>query len=133
MRATNNKGYGVAKEWKEAGVDLSTFYRDTKATFAQCKVPDRQPDFVSESGSHYWFFEYRDVDFYVVRWSDHWCDRLLPDGNKVIKDIARIASCVWHIRMTDVKIDLNKAIAGQCCLRDFRRISWHKKGRYTLC
>ena len=52
-----------------------TFYKDTGAIFARCPRPRRKPDYVSFSGSRYWY-----TDHGVYRYSDHW---------------GEVASCWW--------------------------------------
>lgn len=59
-------------------IDRKTFYKSTKADFASCDRPDREPDYVSASGSAYWY-----GDDGVVRASTHWG--------------AKIASCDWYL------------------------------------
>lgn len=46
---------------------FETFHDSTAADFRPCERPDREPDFVSPSGSRYW-----DLGHGVVRESDHW-------------------------------------------------------------
>ena len=56
----------------------TNFHLCSEAEFISCDRPDRDPDFVSGSGSRYWY-----VDGGVVRESDHW----LPF----------VASCDWAL------------------------------------
>lgn len=44
-----------------------TFYKGTSAQFSQCAPPATAPDFISPSGSKYWYLEDG-----VIRSSDHW-------------------------------------------------------------
>lgn len=53
------------------------FHLATKADFNFAEVPGRMPDYVSESGSMYWYEESR-----LIRMSDHWGD---------------VASCRWTL------------------------------------
>lgn len=59
------------------------FFEATAAVFDICETPDRTPDFVSGSGSAYWY-----ENGGVVRCSDHWG--------------YGIASCNWWIRGLDM-------------------------------
>lgn len=59
-------------------IDSKSYFKSTKANFTSCDRPDREPDYVSASGSAYWY-----GDEGVVRSSDHW-------GKG-------IASCDWHL------------------------------------
>ena len=43
------------------------YYMATKADFETCDEPEREPDYISYSGSAYWY-----SDDGVVRSSDHW-------------------------------------------------------------
>lgn len=54
------------------------FFVSTKADFAKCDKPAREPDYVSGSGSAYWYTEDG-----VIRMSDHWG--------------AGVASCDWYL------------------------------------
>ena len=59
-----------------------TFHTNTKCAFMQAITPEREPDFVSDSGSTYWY----EKDG-VFRQADHW-------GND-------IGSCNWALRDYD--------------------------------
>lgn len=54
------------------------FYINSEANFEFCEKPNREPDYISASGSEYWYTEEG-----VFRNSDHW-------GNG-------IASCDWQL------------------------------------
>lgn len=54
------------------------YFMNTEATFTRCDAPATSPDFVSDSGSSYWYTEEG-----VIRESNHW-------GRA-------IASCNWFI------------------------------------
>lgn len=43
------------------------YYYKTQATWKECIIPDRHPDYISESGSQYWYSSDG-----VTRFSDHW-------------------------------------------------------------
>ena len=57
----------------------STFFDYTIVTFRECEKPDREPDFTSNSGSRYWYYEDG-----VIRGADHWG--------------SRVANCDWAYR-----------------------------------
>lgn len=57
--------------------DETNFFENTDAVFTFCQKPTREPDYVSDSGSCYWY-----TDDGVIRGSDHW-------GSLV-------ASCRWY-------------------------------------
>lgn len=61
----------------------NNFFDATAAVFSICATPDRTPDYVSVSGSAYWY-----ENGGVVRNSDHW-------GYGV-------ASCNWWVREMDM-------------------------------
>ncbi len=60
-------------------VTFENFHLNTFAEFVACDFPERNPDFISESGSRYWF----EGDS-VIRESNHWG--------------VRIASCSWFLK-----------------------------------
>lgn len=62
----------------------NNFFELTAAVFDVCETPDREPDYVSGSGSAYWY-----ENDGVIRRSDHW-------GGYV-------ASCKWWLRGFDMK------------------------------
>jgi len=47
--------------------NFDTFYRATVADWQRCEMPDRDPDFISFTGSAYWCLKNK-----VRRYSDHW-------------------------------------------------------------
>lgn len=73
--------------------DESNFFDGTAAIFDLCETPSTEPDYVSASGSKYWY-----VNGGVVRSSDHW-----GDG---------IASCSWYIRELDMHFHANLCADG---------------------
>ena len=105
------------------------YYMGTFATFKACKIPKRQPNFVSESGSKYWYGEDKRGP-YVVRASDHWCwhyynntlpARALAGGSRTI------ASCFWNIRsnrpIEEKKIPYFRSLkAGKAYFSNFKPI-----------
>lgn len=78
------------------------FYQSTVADWKQCEIPERQPDYISFSGSVYWNYGNK-----VRRLSDHW-------GKN-------IASCCWYLDYRDIK--LKYCLCGECYFYDFRSIS----------
>lgn len=78
------------------------FFRATKATFKGCKEPKREPDYVSNSGSEYWY-----TPKGVIRSSNHWSAirpfafKSILDGrwyNGYRKQCGKIASCHWVLK-----------------------------------
>lgn len=68
----------VERRKREGFINENTFHLGTKANFVSCEAPDRAPDFVSKSGSEYWYTKDG-----VIRRSDHW----LP----------HVATCDWAL------------------------------------
>lgn len=80
------------------------FYEGTIANFEQIERPDGEPDYVSDSGSMYWYF-----DDGVIRGADHWgggigsCNWFLnggaysgyPNPYQDGDDIYRYGFCAW--------------------------------------
>lgn len=77
--------------------DRDSFYKCSYAIFNGCEKPAREPDYISESGSAYWYSEDG-----VIREADHW-------GN--------VATCIWEIRNI-VDYDLDR-ITGFCAWEAF--------------
>lgn len=74
------------------------FHLETSATFMPCETPERLPDYVSDSGSQYWY----EGDT-VIRCANHW---------------GSVASCKWGYngKASD------KYVSGVCELSAFTRI-----------
>ena len=91
----------------------NNFFAETVAVFDICDKPEGDPDFVSGSGSAYWY-----VNGGVIRCSDHWG--------------YGIASCKWWLRDLNMRyaesvemIDLLDAygtldVCAFCKFEDFR-------------
>ena len=87
---------------KKEKFDWGNFFVSTVADWRLCEIPDRDPDFVSFSGSAYWNLGDR-----VRRWSDHWGPN--------------IASCCWYL---DYKtINRGCSFCGECYYEDFKPIT----------
>jgi len=61
--------------------NYSNFHKNSFASFKACKKPKREPDFISPSGSEYWYSQDKNGG-YVIRFSDHW---------------GSVASCLWKL------------------------------------
>lgn len=81
--------------------NFKNFYLHTVANFSLCEMPDRPPDYFSDSGSAYWEFGDR-----VRRSSDHWGPN--------------IASCCWFLDLKSPQ--LKHAVCGECYYEEFRPI-----------
>lgn len=79
--------------------DFSNFYIGTAANFIVCKNPERNPDYISKSGSAYW-----DEGDRVIRWSDHW---------------HIVGSCYWQNWALNNETDCS---FGECFYSDFRKL-----------
>ena len=85
------------KEIEKEVVSFDNFFLSTIATFNNCTIPEGKPDFISPSGSEYYYSENE-----VIRVSDHW-------GSS-------IASCSWYL-----KNDTDGTVAGRCNLENFEQ------------
>lgn len=74
------------------------FHLETRATFMPCDTPGRMPDYVSDSGSQYWY-----EGSTVIRCANHW---------------GIVASCKWSY---NGKED-GQYVSGVCELAGFERI-----------
>lgn len=73
------------------------FFVATEAKFKECKTPNRTPDYVSESGSEYWYTRRG-----VIRRSNHW---------------NWVASCTWEYEGKGLSGELR---TGFCKWRKFK-------------
>jgi len=81
-------------------ISFSNFHLNTIADFSsiyRSEVPSRKPDFISESGSKYWY----DGE-YVIRQADHW---------------GELGECTWMLDSESYS-GLNQ---GKCLLSDFKK------------
>ena len=98
-------------------ITVNNFHISTEALFKGCKIPKREPMFVSESGSRYWH-GCDSIGEYVIRESDHWVNIKYIGSNKIFSDCRSIASCNWNLKTNN-----NSRIrAGKAYLKDFKKI-----------
>jgi hypothetical protein len=81
-------------------VSWTDFFVATIADWHRCEIPNRDPDFVSYSGSAYW-----DCKNKVRRLSDHW---------------GIVASCRWLLEGQSYQ---NLFVCGECYYEDFHDIN----------
>ena len=79
--------------------DWSNFFVCTVADWTRCETPDRQPDYISYSGSSYWKYKNK-----VKRSSDHW---------------GQVGTCKWLIEGQPKKV----FVCAECPYDEFRHIS----------
>lgn len=106
-------------------ITLDTFFIDTEVIWKACKEPRRTPDFVSASGSKYWYGENKKGVF-VVRKSDHWC-KIKGLIHTIEIDRRRVASCRWHLKTSSKGIARlllmkRQSVSGKAYLKDFKRL-----------
>ena len=73
------------------------FFKGTKGVFKACKTPKRKPDYISKSGSKYWY-GYNKKGSYVIRKSDHWVKTYHRKGGFFLDGCKRVASCFWCLK-----------------------------------
>ena len=106
------------------------YYISTYAKFVECATPRRKPDYISSSGSKYWYTKNG-----VIRKSDHWSlyYRSYPDKTcfttSVYLHAVPIASCMWTLQLKNDKItvkedygDNGKILTGFCKYKNFRNV-----------
>ena len=106
------------------------YYTSTYAKFVECATPRRKPDYISSSGSKYWYTKTG-----VIRKSDHWSlyYRSYPDKTcfttSVYLHAVPIASCMWTLQLKNDKItvkedygDNGKILTGFCKFKNFRHV-----------
>jgi len=99
-------------------ITFDNFFISTEAVFKGCKFPKRKYNFLSESGSAYWYGK-DSTGEYVIRFSDHWVKVKKIGGNAIIKDCDRIASCRWHLKTNKSSL---RRHAAKAYLKDFIKI-----------
>ena len=109
-------------------ITFDDFFIGTFATFKGCKVPKREPDYISKSrydgeiSSMYWYGE-DSRGQYVIRASDHWVMMYEFKKNKKQHDCNLIASCLWNLKTNykdSIKVSYKTFHAGKCYLKDFK-------------
>lgn len=100
------KNYKVVINVKETvkSADRDTFYKDSRAEFVMVEKPETKPDYVSDSGSQYWY-----TPEGVIRFSDHWMS---------------VASCWWIVKD---HVTSTLECAGFCRWEDFERSVWTER------
>ncbi len=83
---------------EKLNADRNNFYKNSFADFVSCKKPDRNPDYISSSGSKYWY-----ENDGVIRESDHF---------------GKVSSCEWTLNNADFYSD-NTSAVGFCSLNAF--------------
>lgn len=91
------------------------YYTSTKCIFRGCKQPSRLPDFVSKSGSAYWYGEDKNGE-YVIRQSNHWSLLTNKLGKSLQSHVScgSIASCFWKLKTTG-----KSKLVGKAYFKDF--------------
>ena len=100
-------------------ITTGNFFVNTLAKFKGCKTPKRKPNFVSNSGSKYYYGKDGKGE-YVIRESDHWSYH-----NSFTKKnhgfVYSIASCFWSLK-SNAKYTYQTVNSGKCYLSEFKRI-----------
>lgn len=105
----------------------NNFYSNSYAIFKVCKTPKREPDFISESGSMYWYGSNKKGE-YVIRLSNHWsainnnigCKSISSCWFNIIGQFdASTSDSVLNGRY--VRKRNNQTITGKAYFSDFRR------------
>lgn len=93
-------------------IHQGNFHLGTHGMFTHGPQPERPPDYVSDSGSRYWFSPAG-----VYRLSNHWAGQHGCTGQR---------SCLWQI---DVKFQRRSVIGGYCRWDAFKKRSVIRKRR----
>ena len=97
-------------------IDFNNFFLNTTAYFKGCKKPKRKPDYVSDSGSEYWYSEDKKGKF-VIRNSNHWVSYKNFDRKSKVIQCMSIASCFWFLKTNEYS---KPSYAGKCYLKNFK-------------
>lgn len=87
-------------------MDKENFSKGTAGVFVYSEVPNRKPDFISKSGSKYWFGKDAKGE-YVIRQSTHWSEitpgHSIRVGNSEFYNgncrCGRIRTCCWILHI----------------------------------
>lgn len=124
-------------------ITFSNYFEASIATFKGCKMPKREPDYISISkwsgniSSVYWYGKDKKGD-YVIRLSDHWITIKSFANSRKIIGCESIASCFWRLKAKPrtapqnyvfakmwgkVIYNFNSFLAGKAYLHDFIPVS----------
>lgn len=84
------------------------FMKSTKVDFKSCRLPKGKPDYVSNSGSRYWYFDEK-----VIRESTHWG--------------LRSSACCWTLNNKRIKNNRSVGEAYWCDFEHNKQIKKTKK------
>ena len=90
-------------------IHYSNYFLSTKVVFKGCKIPKRNPDYISidkkfnDISSKYWYGEDTNGK-YVIRQSNHWVNICDFENNKY-KQCERIATCLWSLKTNKKNTD----------------------------
>lgn len=79
---------------KQTNYNETNYFVDSYGTFAKCERPKTKPDFISKTGSEYWY-----IGEYLYRYSNHWSGFFIGHSNKYFNGCSRVSSCKWFIRL----------------------------------
>lgn len=100
----------------------SNYYLCSRVTFKGCKKPKRKPDYVSASGSTYWYGSDKHGD-YVIRESDHWSNlwkKEYPEDRLDNFGCGRVANCYWSLKTSKNTIGFGEYICGKAYFKNFK-------------
>jgi len=110
-------------------ITFDNYFIGTIATFKGCKIPAREPDYVShnrygEISSRYWYGKNKNGE-YVIRASDHWSTYKDFSTNYKLIGCKNVASCWWRIKINNYENlrKQNTEIAGKAYLTDFTHVN----------
>lgn len=115
-KLNNQYNYNIANS--NGNFHIGNYFNSSYGIFKGCKAPNRNLDFVSPSGSKYWYGSDKKGAF-VIRKSNHWSKL----GNKKYKHVqikANISSCYWVLNLAD-NTPIKHEYAGKCYFADFKR------------
>ena len=84
---------------KEIIFNKNNFFVSTRATWKCCKLPKRDPDYISNSGSQYWY-----TPLGVYRKSDHWSQIYIKRCN-TYEGCIRISKCYWILKILNNNLE----------------------------
>lgn len=84
---------------KEVLFNKDNFFVATRATWKCCPLPKRDPDYISNSGSCYWY-----TTLGVYRKSDHW-SQIYKNRSSTYEGCIRVSTCYWVLKILNINLE----------------------------
>ena len=96
------------------------YFIESYGIFKQIKsAPKREPDFISNTGSKYWYFDNK-----IIRESDHWSGFFEGHSKNPYGGCIRVSTCKWYLRLASINKETYEDYVGE--------IEWKKLKKATI-